>query len=331
MHSVANLLMEWVQAFLDPQKRLFWGYLGSALLIALLWMVFHKREHPLGAFKKLFARDVWCSASARADYMVFMINTLLMGSIVPRLLGHATVATFCFTILHDVFLGRTMLLPNMPAWAIAVGFTATLFVLDDFARYVVHRLLHAVPVLWAFHKVHHSATRLNPMTVLRTHPLEAIIFAVRGALVQGICIGVFVFCFGERVSLLMVLGANALKFAFNLFGANLRHSEIPIRYWPWLEKILLSPAQHQIHHSVEPRHHDRNFGVALACWDRWFGTHYHSEPEQSLRYGLGSYSSNPNTLYSLYLLPFLEGGRHIQNTWKKANCNLRSMSPPSIH
>ncbi len=305
--TVQELLADWAGQFLDPGKRLFWGYLGTAFLIALIWMVLLGRERPVSACRKLLARDLWCSASARADYAVFLINTVLLGSIVPRLLGHAAVAVFCFSLLHDLFDGRASLLPDAPAWTIAAGFTLVLFVADDLARYVVHRLMHAVPLLWAFHKVHHSATRLNPLTVLRTHPVEGILFVLRGALVQGLCIGIFVYGFGDRVSLVMVLGANAFKFVFNALGANLRHSEVPIRYWPWLENFLLSPVQHQIHHSEDPRHHDRNFGVVLACWDRLFGTHCHSEPNQELRYGLGPAAAEPHSLYALYLLPFREG------------------------
>ncbi|MCY4050988.1 MAG: extracellular solute-binding protein [Gammaproteobacteria bacterium] len=326
-----EILADWTGVFFDPRKRLFWGYLCSALLIALLWMILLKQNHPYQACKKIFSREVWCSKSAKADYMVFLINTLLLGSILPRLLGHAAVATFCFTILHEIFTGRPSLLPDVPAPFIALAFTLTLFVVDDFARYIVHRLFHAVPVLWVFHKVHHSATRLNPMTVLRTHPVEAIVFALRGALVQGVCIGVFVFCFSDKVTLIMILGANALKFAFNALGSNLRHSEVPIRYWRWLENILLSPAQHQIHHSVEPRHHDRNFGVALACWDRWFGTHCYSEPNQSLRYGLRNSTSNQNTFYSIYIRPFNEGARHIQGSIRKIGHSLRCMPVTSTN
>ena len=310
--GVQGLLTDWADAFLDPRKRLFWGYLGSAFLIALLWMTLVERQRPGVACGKLLARELWRSASARADYIVFLINTILLGSIVPRLLGHAAVATVCFSLLHDLFDGRASLLPGAPAWSVAAGFTLVLFVVDDFARYAVHRLMHAVPLLWAFHKVHHGATRLNPLTVLRSHPVEGIVFALRGALAQGLCIGIFVYAFGNRVSLVMVLGANLFKFAFNALGANLRHSEVPVRYWPWLERILLSPAQHQIHHSDDPRHYDRNFGVALACWDRWFGTHCHSQPNQSLRYGLGSTTSDPHSLYALYLLPFREAAEHLR-------------------
>ena len=109
-----------------------------------------------------------------------------------------------------------------------------------------------IPVLWAFHKVHHSATALNPLTVFRTHPIESIVFSLRGALVQGICIAVFVFFFGGQVQLVTVFGAGILNFLFNALGANLRHSHIPIGFWKPVEYVFISPAQHQIHHSTAP-------------------------------------------------------------------------------
>ena len=62
-------------------------------------------------------------------------------------------------------------------------------------------------------------------------------------------------------------GVNIFIFLFNVFGSNLRHSHIGISYWKWLEFILISPAQHHLHHSVSKEHHDKNFGVSLAIWD----------------------------------------------------------------
>ena len=97
---------------------------------------------------------------------------------------------------------------------IAILFTTTLFILDDAAKYVIHRALHRIPLLWCFHRVHHTAETLTPFTVYRTHPVEGIIFALRAIFVQALAIGVFFFFFGDRVELLTLLGANIFSFFF---------------------------------------------------------------------------------------------------------------------
>ncbi len=96
----------------------------------------------------------------------------------------------------------------------------------------------------------HSATTLTPVTVYRVHPLEGVLYALRCTFAQGPVIPVFYFFFGSAVSLYTVVGVNILVFAFHVTGSNLRHSHISIRYWPWLEHVLISPAQHQAHHST---------------------------------------------------------------------------------
>ena len=107
-----------------------------------------------------------------------------------------------------------------------MSYTIFLFILDDFSRYITHRALHQIPILWAFHKVHHTAEHLTPFTVFRTHPIEAWIFSIRSALVQGIAISIFVFLFGSKIDLLSIYGVNIFLFIFNLAGANLRHSNV---------------------------------------------------------------------------------------------------------
>jgi sterol desaturase/sphingolipid hydroxylase (fatty acid hydroxylase superfamily) len=137
--------------------------------------------------------------------------------------------------------------------------------------------MHKWPILWSLHKVHHSATVLTPMTVFRTHPLEGIIFSLRSSVTQAISISSFIFLFGNTVSLYTVLGVNIFVFIFNVLGSNLRHSHVGIQYWKWVEYIFISPAQHQLHHSIAKEHHDKNFGAALAIWDWFFGSLHHSK------------------------------------------------------
>ena len=94
---------------------------------------------------------------------------------------------------------------DWPLWTITALFTFSYFILNDFSRFFVHKLLHEVPFLWEFHKVHHSARVLTPITVFRTHPVEGILFSFRSIFVQGFLIAVFTFLFGDRVDPIYVL------------------------------------------------------------------------------------------------------------------------------
>jgi iron(III) transport system substrate-binding protein len=303
-------ISEWLPSFFNPQKRIFWGYLLSSLLIALLWLRLVKKINLRKGAIQIFGRHVWTSHSALADYKVMLINSLLFLLLSPRLLAKATIAYIVFNGMHALLDGRPYLTTDLPDWTIAFSFTLSLFVVDDFARYWLHRWLHTAPILWSFHKVHHSATALNPFTVFRTHPIEAVLFSIRNTLVQGITTALFFFFFGDQVTLMMVLGASIFTFAFNLLGANLRHSPVPIRYWKLLECIIMSPAQHHIHHSTAKEHINKNFGVALSVWDWIFGSLCLSKSREQLNFGLsGKQSSEYHSLKVLYLEPIHEAGR----------------------
>lgn len=298
---------EFLSVFLDPLKRVYWIYLLSAGVIAFLWLIFSRKLPIADAIGKIFSKASWWNRSARADYCVMAINSLVMSVVSPRLLGQTAVAYLVFEWMHQLFAGRPQPQDLLPAWAIMAAFTLCLFILDDLARYIVHRMLHRIPALWAFHKIHHSATALNPLTVFRMHPVEGLLFAVRGSLVQGITIAVFVFFFGNQVQLLMVFGAGLFNWIFNAFLANLRHSHIQISFWKPVERVFISPAQHQIHHSVSKHHRDRNFGVALAVWDWLFDSHCFSSPDEQLTFGLSEeVNDRHHRLTTIYLQPFAE-------------------------
>ena len=72
-----------------------------------------------------------------------------------------------------------------------------------------------------------------------------------------------------------------------MMGANLRHSHVPLSYGRRLEQVLISPLQHQIHHSIAIEHQNRNFGSKFAIWDRMFGTLITAKQvELPLRFGV---------------------------------------------
>ena len=312
-HILAPFASEWLSAFMDPRKRVFWGYLLSAFVVAVAWLMLANCKSLRASLRIIFDRATWCSPSARADYVLMAANNALMLLLSPQLLAKATVAYLVFEGLHGLFEGRPLVWARAADWHIALLFTTFLFLLDDFARYWVHRWLHTAPVLWSFHRVHHSATVLNPITVFRTHPIEAVLFSIRGAVVQGVCIALFFFLFGDKVTLVAVLGASVFTFLFNALGSNLRHSPVALPFWRPVERVLMSPAQHQIHHSAAPQHHNRNYGVALSLWDWLFGTLCYSEKHQQLVYGLAGKADHAteHRLSHLYFEPFKHAAKHL--------------------
>ena len=125
------------------------------------------------------------------------------------------------------------------------------------------------------------------------------------------------------------MGANIFTFFFNIFGSNLRHSHIGIKYWKWLEYIIISPAQHHVHHSVAKKHYDKNFGVAFAFWDWFFGSHHHSEETDNLILGVEHHNGEEvHTLKNLYFKPILEIVRIFKIKFNKFKNYFHKISIP---
>jgi sterol desaturase/sphingolipid hydroxylase (fatty acid hydroxylase superfamily) len=132
--------------------------------------------------------------------------------------------------------------------------------LTTYVDYWTHRLFHAVPFLWEFHKVHHSATRMTGLSQYRAHPFEVsagIIFAPLLALLLP-ALETIVFASVYSVSILI--------------QHTLTHTEWRSS-WGWVGRVIVSPAAHQIHHSTNPAHFNSNYGSPLVIWDRLHGTY----------------------------------------------------------
>ena len=137
--------------------------------------------------------------------------------------------------------------------------------------------------------------------------------------------------FGDKVQLLMVFGAGVFNWMFNAFLANLRHSHIQIGFWKPVERVFISPAQHQIHHSISEHHHDKNFGVALAVWDWVFNTHCHSDTQENLVFGLSAESTEESHRLSLlYVQPFIEAFHTLKFLVKRIRNNRRIKLPADL-
>ena len=304
--------------FIDPKKRVFLFYIIISIFIASAWFMINKKLSLKKTLIKIFDKKIFFSKSAKSDYKIFLINQLIMMIVSPFLITQLTIATALYFYFHTIDWLNAGMFIGVAKIYIVLTFTVFQFTIDDFSKYIIHRFMHKWPVLWALHKVHHSATVLTPMTVFRTHPLEGIIFSLRSAITQAIGISLFFYLFGNSVSLYTVVGVNVFVFIFNILGSNLRHSHIGIRYWKWLEYIFISPAQHQLHHSVAFEHHDKNFGAALAVWDWLFGSLHHSVEFETLHLGIKKdQKETTHNLRNLYFDPIYEIKKHIINKIKK--------------
>jgi sterol desaturase/sphingolipid hydroxylase (fatty acid hydroxylase superfamily) len=290
--------------FLNPKKRVFYGYLFLTILIALVWLVAVRKSSIKMAVSDVFDRKVFFSASAMADYKIFIINRLFTLFISPLLISQLAIATALYYALHDISVLQRGVFSDVPAGVTVALFTVTIFIVDDFTKFLLHRWMHRWPFLWAIHKVHHSAETMTPITVYRIHPLEGILYGLRSAVAQGTTMAVFLFLFGNAVDLYTVVGVSVLSFVFHITGSNLRHSHISICYWRWLEHLLVSPAQHQVHHSIARKHHDKNFGVAFAIWDWLYGSLHLSEHDAKLTFGLKPTEAHASNIPDIYWRPF---------------------------
>lgn len=241
-----------------------------------------------------------------------IVNSTLISFFSTRLQGISSIfIALGLAWLHSLFDGNLAIFKEASTGVIAFSYTLSLFVLDDFVRYWLHRWLHTIPLLWAFHKVHHSATSLNPFTVFRVHPVEAILMLLGRAFVAGVCVIIFVFFFSDKVTLVTILGASIFTFAFDIIGSNLRHSNIPLCYYHPVERVFISPAQHQIHHSSAAEHLNKNYGIVFSLWDLCFDSHCFSSKDQVLFYGLEKAENKPHSFSSLYFRPFLEAWKNL--------------------
>ena len=283
LEAILPNLGEALFVVVDPGKRLFWLHLLSAAVLAFLYFRFSSTQLSCREIlSKLLNARYWWNRSTRLDYALFFLNSFLKVVLFAPVLGGQVALSLTVTRFLHFNVAESHLYIWSPL-AISIVFTLVAFVFDDFTRFLVHALMHKMPSIWRFHKIHHSATTLTPFTVHRTHPVESFINATRSVISLGLVSGVFVWLFGHGLQVWDILGVNALGFAMTLLGSNLRHSHVPMHFG-LAESFLISPAQHQLHHSVDHMH--PNLGSFLSCWDRLCGSYMSGRQAKELRFGL---------------------------------------------
>ena len=177
----------------------------------------------------------------------------------------------------------------LPAWAQA-GIALALM---DYTFYLWHVLLHRAPLLWRFHAVHHVDRDLDTSTALRFHFGE-ILISVPWRAAQVLLIGLNPFTF----AMWQVWFALCVMF----HHSNLR---LPIQWERRINRILVTPRMHGVHHSNQPDETNSNWSSGFTIWDWLHGTLRLSVPQQEIEIGVPAFhDSGTVVLPQLLRMPF---------------------------
>ncbi len=248
-------------------------------IVIALFVVFYSLEQILAAQFKFTKRGQHFFHNALFQ-IVFLIGNLFW----------ASVTVFSIEWLNKNEIGLFYLI-QLPVWLKLFLGVAML----DLISYWFHRLSHKVPVLWRFHRVHHSDTTMDSTTYFRSHPVEIFFwFGSSNILAAGI--------FGFDLLTVGIYYLVATPF-FIIEHTNLR-------FPAWLDKtfgmVFTTPNLHKVHHEQDQYHTDSNFADIFIIWDRLFGT-YTYKPAEQIKFGLREFDDNKKQTFGyLFISPFID-------------------------
>ena len=282
--------------------------LTGALVFSALYYIHRRRARARpfsarGFVRTIFARRVLLHPSSLVDLRLWALNGLVFASTY----GLVAFGLFFWRdridgALIGVFGAHAP--TRWPAWVVMTMATALQLLAYEFAYWFGHYLFHKIPAMWEFHKVHHSAEVLTPLTELRQHPVEIIVMVNLIGLATGATFGAMTYAFGPGVQPFTLLNGNILTVTFLLTYGHLRHTNMWIAFTGIAGRILQSPAHHQLHHSANPAHFDKNFGFALALWDWAFGTLViPAKTREPIVFGVGGEATPFRSALAAFVLP----------------------------
>ncbi|EJQ2005835.1 sterol desaturase family protein [Cronobacter sakazakii] len=181
----------------------------------------------------------------------------------------------CYSVIsRNVNLELFQGAPAVVMWGFA-------FIAWDFGFYWLHRLHHEWPLLWAVHSVHHHGEHYNLSLGVRNSwysSLTSIPFFMLLA-VAGVPLSVF-------------LAVSVIHYSIQFFNHNAFTGRLG-----FLERLLVTPSHHRVHHLCERRFADTNYGGTLILWDKLFGSFCHTPPTRDEhQYGVKGYRASANPL-----------------------------------
>jgi len=295
--------------FVQPGSGFSLWSLLCAFLIAFGFLALRQRGRgrPLKLrpiLKTLFPRRLIRSASTRADLGFFLLNNFAVGAMIGwALISFTAVQHVAQAALAAAF-GPP--LPHMAPLPAEIVQTVAMFLAYEFAYWLDHYLKHEIPFLWEFHRVHHTAETLTPVTVFRVHPVDSLVFWNITMLCMGITNAAIGYLTGSESHGFTIGGSPVIGLAAIFLLGHLQHSHMWIAFTGVWGRIFLSPAHHQIHHSADPAHFGKNLGSSLAIFDVLFGTLLLPERKrQKLVFGVEPGQHSPHTITGGLVTPFV--------------------------
>jgi len=308
--------------FFSPGSHFSLTSLIAALVISALYFAWqrHRRGRRIRLktiARALFPPRIMRSRSNQADIFYLFFN-LFMFSL---LFGWA-ILSYQFVsngIIAGLIAVAGPVAPSTwPAYVTRSIITVMLFLAYELGYWFNHWLSHKVPVLWEFHKVHHTAEVLTPLTNFRVHPIYGWIFANILAVSAAVANGIGNYMFGETAYQYALSDTNIILVLFIHAYVHLQHSHMWISFRGVLGRIFVSPAHHQVHHSGNPKHFNKNFGSCLALWDWIFGTLYVPAKEREpLVFGFPDHV-NAHTVKGELVEPFVNAAGHLKPALPKS-------------
>lgn len=265
-------------------------------------------------YKSIFSKEVFFSRSFCVDMGIFVTN-IMMFAFLAVLITDTIIHPESFLLEKLNFFWGYMLGSHpyikINPFVLNIIFTSILFITYELLYYFSHRAFHNIPILWQFHKVHHSATHLSFMTDNRFHIVESLVLFFYMGFAAAFSKSICVYLFGDLPSVVAVNGIM-LHYAI-LYSLTLaQHSNLWISFRRF-DYLIVSPAMHIIHHSTDPVNFNTNYALNLATLDYIFGTFKKSEtiPPENLKIGLGAnaeenFAWENASLLDYFVWPFKE-------------------------
>ncbi len=295
--------------FMLSSSRHYWLYMACYLAIATALYFYAKPRSSQHSFiQHLFPRQIYTHPSVILDLKIWFVIILVVKfgifGILYTIVGKFSALTdSIFDLLGPAWQAERS--NEAPGFMDRVWFTLILTCCIDFGFFIMHYCQHKISWLWAFHRVHHSAEVLTPATANRHHPVDYTLEAGTAILLGAIGTVVFTRYHGTEVDRLTLLNTSAIHCVYYM-TANLRHSHLWLSFGQWPSRIFVSPAMHQIHHSIDQKHYNKNFGFVFSFWDWLFRCRYIPTTREDLTFGLHNNEFGYKGLIDSMVRPFRE-------------------------